>query len=275
MILYYNDKCHIVETLNSVLSQTFLPEEIIIVDNGSTDGGLEGVDSNPLIRVIKLDRNYPLGLARNFGIDNVKTEFVAFLDSDDVWEINKIEVILPLLALETTHYIHSNFIRIDDSGVAISQGLKGGLEGYCSKDHFKLNEITIGPPSTIIGRTNTIRKVGCFESSFSVSADWDLNQRISREYPIIYCKETLVRYRIHLGNMSKNVELYYLEMNKAISENYIRFNVDKQEFRYARSKLNLIMAGEMWSRRDIKFLKYLIVSMRLNFRVFFQHFSVG
>ena len=273
LILYYNDRDYISEAINSVLSQTVLPERIIVIDNGSTDSGLDSIATNTLIQIIKLEKNYPLGQARNSGLKTVKTEFVAFLDSDDVWEQNKLESILPLLASEDTHYLHSNFVRIDDVGFTISEGLKTGLEGDCASDHYKIGEITIGPPSTIVARTSSIRKVGGFESSYSISADWDLNQRISRNFPITYYPGVLVKYRVHQNNMSKNVDLYYKEMKKAIFRNFKLFDINKREYRYAKSKLHLIMAGERWNRRDIQFVKHLILSVILDSRLARQRIS--
>jgi glycosyltransferase involved in cell wall biosynthesis len=266
LILYYNDKDYISEAINSVLKQTVLPERIIVIDNGSTDSGLDSIAPNTLIQILKLEKNYSLGHARNSGLEIVKTEFVAFLDSDDIWERHKLESILPLLASENTHYVHSNFIRIDDVGVAISKGLKTGLEGDCSSNHYKLEEITIGPPSTIVARTSSIRKVGGFECGYSISADWDLNQRISRNFPVTYYPKVLVKYRVHQNNMSKNVDLYYEEMKRAIFRNYKLFDIKKRDYRYAKSKLHLIMAGEKWNRTDIQFVKHLILSVVLDFR---------
>jgi glycosyltransferase involved in cell wall biosynthesis len=273
LILYYNDKDYISEAVNSVLSQTMLPEQIIIVDNGSTDSGLDSICSNPLIQIVRLEKNYPLGYARNSGLNVVKTEFVAFLDSDDIWEENKLESIFPLLESVKIHYVHSNFIRVDNNGVAISNGLRGGLEGNCSRDHYKLNEITIGPPSTIVARTNSIRKVGGFESDFSISADWDLNQRMSRNFSITYSPEILVKYRVHQSNLSKNIDLYYEEMNKAVFRSFKIFDIKRREYRYSKSRLNFIMAGEKWNRRDIRFVKYLTLSIILDFRIVCQRIS--
>jgi len=273
LILYFNDKDYISEAVNSVLSQSILPEQIIVIDNGSTDSGLDFIEPNPLIQILKLERNCPLGLARNTGLEKVKTEFVAFLDSDDIWERHKLESILPLLASEKTHYIHSNFIRIDRTGVATSKGLKAGLEGDCSTYHYKLDETTIGPPSTIVARTSSIRKVGSFKCGYSISADWDLSQRISRNFPITYYPGVLVKYRVHQNNMSKNVDLYYKEMNKSLFQNFRMFNIKKREYRYSKSKLNWIMAGEKWHRRDIRFAKHLIFSIALDSHLARQRIS--
>lgn len=261
LILYYNDKYHIREAVTSVISQTIKPNQFIIIDNGSTDGGLDYLRSDPGIRIVKLERNFSLGAARNFGLKNVNTDFVAFLDSDDVWELDKIEILASLLQSDNSHFIHSNFKRIDDSGSLLSNGNLHGLSGFCADQHFKLGEVTIGPPSTVVARVESLRTLGGFSDSLSISADWDLNQRMARNFSIDYIDRCLVLYRVHENNFSKNVEQYFREMNFALLSNFQKYGVSKKVFNESRSKLNLVMAGEMWQCKRIIFLKYLLHSL--------------
>lgn len=270
IILYYNDRFHIQEAVHSVLNQTILPSQILIVDNGSTDGGLKVFENNSSIEILRLAKNQNLGFARNYGLKKVQTDFVAFLDSDDVWHSTKIERVMPILDNPDIHYIHSNFVRINGDGYRISSGQIAGLEGSCSKQHFRLGPITIGPPSTIIGRTSSIEKVGGFNNELSVSADWDLNQRMARNYSITYSPEILVSYRVHSNNLSRNIELYFSEMKKTLKNIYINFEVNEYDYRYAKSKLNLIMAGELWNQRQPRFVKFLFFSFLLAPRVIFH-----
>jgi len=270
IILYYNDRFYIQEAVHSVLNQTLLPAQIMIVDNGSTDGGLREFENNSSIKILRLAKNQNLGFARNYGLRKVHTDFVAFLDSDDVWYSNKIERIMPILENPDIHYIHSNFVRINGEGCRISFGQIAGLEGSCSEEHFKMGPNTIGPPSTIIGRTSSIKKVGGFNNLLSISADWDLSQRMARNYRITYCPEILVSYRVHSNNLSRNIDLYFSEMTKTLTHIYVNFKVNEYDYRYAKSKLNLIMAGELWNQRQPRFLKYLLFSFLLAPRVIYH-----
>ena len=166
--------------------------------------------------------------------------------------------------------MHSNFVRIDSEGILIEQGPLTGLEGFCADEHFKLGPTSIGPPSTVIARVSSIKEIGGFDDSFSLSADWDLNQRMARKFPIVHSKEFLVKYRVHSNNMSKNIDLYFQEMSAAIFKNYKLFGVKKSEYRFAKSRLNLIMAGEFWNKRRLLFLKYLLVSVVIDPKVIIQ-----
>jgi len=94
----YNMEPYIERSLQSVFSQTFQPKEIVIVDDGSTDNSVEVVESLncPLIRIVQQE-NAGVSAARNRGATEAQCEYVAFLDADDVWYPNHLEVTAHLI----------------------------------------------------------------------------------------------------------------------------------------------------------------------------------
>lgn len=97
VIPMYNDENTIIECLNSVLSQTYKDFEIIVIDDGSNDGSYETVKdyiikSNIKNLTILKQNNRGPSVARNEGIKNSKGKYIAFLDADDLWKRNKLEV---------------------------------------------------------------------------------------------------------------------------------------------------------------------------------------
>jgi len=89
----YNRERLILHALNSVLAQTFADFEILAVDDGSTDGTIQAIQSctDPRIRCLRHEKNRGAAAARNTGIQAARGEYVAFLDSDDEWLPHKLE----------------------------------------------------------------------------------------------------------------------------------------------------------------------------------------
>lgn len=97
VIPLYNKAGQIASTLASVLAQTLPPHEVIVIDNGSTDGSVEAVAAivHPSLRLLHEDRRGP-GPARNRGIAEATGAWIAFLDADDLWAPNHLEVLAAL-----------------------------------------------------------------------------------------------------------------------------------------------------------------------------------
>ena len=98
VIPLYNKERYIERAVYSVLSQTFQQFEIVIVNDGSTDGSVSVIErmNNPLIRLIH-QKNGGVSAARNRGIEEARFEYIAFLDADDEWKENHLEVIAGLI----------------------------------------------------------------------------------------------------------------------------------------------------------------------------------
>ena len=95
IIPYFNKKEYIIQTVDSVLKQTFQDFEIIIIydDENLEDYKylINNFNKNPNIKVIKNPRNLGVGISRNIGIKNSSGQFLAFLDADDLWLPNKLD----------------------------------------------------------------------------------------------------------------------------------------------------------------------------------------
>ena len=89
IIPLYNKRDYIVRAIESVLSQTYVRFEVIVVDDGSTDDGLWQVENlaNSRLKIVR-QRNMGVSSARNIGVENSEYDFVVFLDADDVWEMD-------------------------------------------------------------------------------------------------------------------------------------------------------------------------------------------
>ena len=137
VIPLYNKAPHIEATLRSVLAQTLQPDEIIVVDDGSTDGGDKVVQSLRNDRITLLQqRNAGASVARNTGIVAAHSKYVAFLDADDVWLPSHLETLKTLISqcpdaglYSTMHEFHLNGERFIPHS-AYPQGYMGKVDDF-------------------------------------------------------------------------------------------------------------------------------------------------
>jgi len=135
VIPLYNKEKEIADTLNSVLNQSYKADEIIVVDDGSTDNSAKIVENFTKFKEIKLIRQNNMGVsaARNRGIEEAKNEYICFIDADDIWkenflyEIKKLTEDFPKAILYSTSHM-----MIDESGNVISSkiSLDKNFRGY-------------------------------------------------------------------------------------------------------------------------------------------------
>lgn len=116
----YNSEKYIKETINSVLSQTYQNWEMIIVDDCSTDNTVriieEEMEKNSRIRFIQLQENQGAAVARNTAINYANGRYIAFLDSDDLWEMNKLEVQVSFMNMNNIPFSYTSYKIINENG---------------------------------------------------------------------------------------------------------------------------------------------------------------
>lgn len=116
----YNSEKYIKETINSVLSQTYQNWEMIIVDDCSTDNTVriieEEMEKNSRIRFIQLQENQGAAVARNTAINYANGRYIAFLDSDNLWEMNKLEVQVSFMNMNNIPFSYTSYKIINENG---------------------------------------------------------------------------------------------------------------------------------------------------------------
>ncbi len=199
VIPLYNKGPHIERTLQSVLSQTSLPAEIIVVDDGSTDGGGEIVKSinAPGLRLIRQE-NQGVSAARNRGIAEASGELIAFLDADDAWGFRFLEVILELRQKYPRAGAYATAYRVVD--------LRGGdlplefhvLPPTCQdgliENYFAVAlEFPVWTSAVAIPK-KILAEIGGFQPTEVQGEDVDVWLRIALRYPVAWSREVLVVY---------------------------------------------------------------------------------
>jgi glycosyltransferase involved in cell wall biosynthesis len=194
VIPYYNKSKYIQRCLDAVLHQTFQEFEIILVNDGSTDGGLHFISTHysNKITVINQD-NKGVSAARNAGIKKAKYPFIAFLDADDCWHNQFLEQIKKVIDVENnikiigTHYSRNKHFLAFNSGE---------LDYFKFENYFKsaLRNTRFSSSSTII-RSDFFTKNQGFNSDLKKGEDIDVWIRaVHSGGNAFYIKNTLVYY---------------------------------------------------------------------------------
>ncbi len=223
----YNAEKHIKETLLSVLNQTYKDFQIILVDDGSIDNTFQIADSilNPPHRIIQ-KKNGGEASARNVGLKICDSRYICFLDSDDLFTPNKLDIQKKFLDNNSQFgmvYAKHNYI-IDGNNLSKWRNWNFKESNNGSGDifikQFIENKICI---ITTLIRRECFDRAGYFDESIPYASDSDMWIRISANYKIGYIDEVLAYYRLHNTNVSLDRETCLLHRIASMNKNYTQF----------------------------------------------------
>jgi glycosyltransferase involved in cell wall biosynthesis len=201
----YNSANYLAAAIDSVLAQTVTNLEVLVIDDGSTDGTEAVVRNYPApVRYIRQE-NSGVSAARNRGMDESQGRYVAFLDADDTWLPHKLERQLAALAASHRHKVcYSAFTVVDSSLTPIfvnrSKRQASALEDLLFRGNV------VGSICTVLCERSLLEALR-FDPSLSQCADWDMWVRLAAQTDFLYVDEPLVTYRQHSSNMSRNAPL--------------------------------------------------------------------
>lgn len=198
VIPLFNKESSIAKTILSVLEQSVLPFEVVVVDDGSTDNSAFEVASlsSPLVRLVR-KTNGGVSSARNAGIRESRGDFVAFLDGDDLWDKGFVKEIYSLIE------------SFEGASVYVTAwGAKSGERVFKNKikhapvfglidSYFKCCAFGETPihSSSVVVRKSCFESVGGFNEGFSMGEDLDMWCRLAAKYKIAFSSKTLSFYR--------------------------------------------------------------------------------
>lgn len=222
----YNAEKFIQETINSVIGQTLTDWEMIIVDDCSSDGTRSILQKNaatdPRIKVIFLEENSGAAVARNTALNNAKGDFLAFLDSDDLWKPEKLEKQVAYMQENDYAFTFSAYELMNEE----SQLLQKVIDAPKSIDYKGLLKNTIiGCLTVMLDR----RKIGEVQMpNIRTRQDFALWLSILRKGYVGYgMQEPLSIYRLVEGSISSN------KLKTAKRNWYVYRKIEKLSFPYA------------------------------------------
>lgn len=193
----YNQAQYVSEALTSVLSQTCQDTEIIVIDDGSSDGGAQVVKAMTDTRV-KLVRqaNHGVSVARNRGIEMATSDYIAFLDADDYWHPRFLQCCLSFL--QEYPWVSTVYTNVTDGHtgrprIAASECPEGIVPDYfvsVLRCHRHL-----GIPSSVVAKRETLLKAGGFPAGVKYNEDHDLWMRLAWVGKVGFLSEPLGFYR--------------------------------------------------------------------------------
>jgi teichuronic acid biosynthesis glycosyltransferase TuaG len=221
----YNAERYILSSIQSVINQSFQNWELIIIDDGSTDNTAKIVKSIQEVddRIVYFyQQNKRLGAARNSGFKIAKGNWIAFLDSDDLWKPSKLEL--------QVDFVEKNQVDVvfTDGDILIEQTQEkqpyitrsGWFTGDEMYDILYVENIV--PVLSVLMNRSWIDKIGQQDESMSIFGceDWDYWLRIAKSGGKFYgISEKLFYYRVHSQAMSRNNTIMKLAESTALYNN--------------------------------------------------------
>ena len=272
VIPLYNKASDIYLTLSSVLVQTVRPREVIVIDDGSTDGSAEIVEQmitdEPHVRLIR-QPNAGVSAARNRAIEMAQGEWVALLDGDDLWDPDYLKVVQQMIerwpecgAYGTGFFVEDKMRRI----VGATPEKTGKVDFFTES----MQRYVLIPSATTL-RRDLVLRLGGFPEGMRMGEDQYLWTKIAREAEVAFFAKPMIIYQKSASNNSSSLyraeqskfslEDLYDESQSVISNEYVaRVALGKALVESARG-------GTMQARRALDFFSYNTMSKRIERKV--------
>ena len=249
----YNNEKFIGETIESVLNQTYKDYEIIVVDDGSVDGTRDVL--MPYMQKIRYHykENGGIASAKNAGISLSETEFVAFLDHDDLWVPDKLQ-------LQMEHFnenpqiglVYAKYTSFRD-GKELRTKPEKGYSGWIFKELLAKSFIQT---STVVVKRECLDAVGPYDETFFLGDEYDMFLRIARKFQCGFVDKGLTRYRVHDTNASNNDFLFdneNLGVYKKIYNNFTDLDgVEKKILRKRIARYSMKVAEGLYTQGKLE-----------------------
>ena len=243
----YNRLPMLKEAVDSVLAQDFEDFELIVVDDGSTDGTVEAIKRyGGRVKLLQHSENRGVSAARDRGVLYAQGKYIAFLDSDDLWLKKKLKIQVDFLD-DNPHiplcYTDEIWIR---KGKRVNPKLKHAK--YSGWIFEKCLPLCIISPSSAVMRKTLFLKVGLFDEALPVCEDYDFWLRVSARYPIFFINRKLIIKRGgHSDQLSQrhwgNDRYRVIALEKILSEPHLHEEERKMILEEMKKKCKILFQG--------------------------------
>ncbi|WP_201625785.1 glycosyltransferase family 2 protein [Psychrobacter immobilis] len=264
IIPLYNKELSIQATIQSVLDQTYQSFEIVVINDGSTDSSAKIVEeiNDDRIRLIHQE-NQGVSAARNCGIKAANSEWIAFLDGDDLWEVNHLEELIKMMAIFPNEKVYVTSFKYSDNREMFKYPRKNHI--FKIENYFKeAVKESLMWTSVVVVHKDCFDKVGYFNVDLNRGEDLDLWTRLARKYKII--KSTIVTavYRIEAENRS--TAMFNIYRSRVFIYSFLD-SKSQEESDYYKNQINKALRGFLVNR-DLKNFFILLKKHRKNISFF-------
>jgi glycosyltransferase involved in cell wall biosynthesis len=209
----YNSQEYLKDAIDSIYNQTYKNWEIIFIDNCSSDNSAKIAKSyDNKLKYYKTNRNIPLGKARNFGLKYCKGDYLAFLDTDDIWLKDKLNIQVKKMEFNKEFKLcYGGAIYINENAKKIGSLEVRASSGDVFVEQLKRYEINF---QSVLIRNNI--KIN-FDDTKQFSPDFDLFMSLASKYKVCVIKDYLVKYRkISNSLTSKKIHRWHIETKQTL-----------------------------------------------------------
>jgi glycosyltransferase involved in cell wall biosynthesis len=252
----YNAARFLPRCLQSVFAQTLKPDEVIVVDDGSTDN-TAAVAAELGARVIS-HKNSGVSATKNAGIRNASGEWIALLDADDMWAPEKLERQIASIQPNTV-LVYTGTRIFDDNGV---RGEARGIDATSAKKMPRYRNLISN--SSVLVRRRTITQGGGFREDISDSEDWEMWFRLQRLGQFEVVSDPLTDYYVYPNSLSANPEKMLQALDRFINTTLLAdvSGIDRWAWRHRIRAVQLCSAGLIARDNGLKSeLRYLFQSL--------------
>ena len=238
----FNGEKYLNEALTSILNQNYNNWEVIFWDNQSNDSSAKIFNSykDKRFKYFYAKKHTSLYQARNLAIEKSKGDFIAFLDTDDLWEKNKLELQISYFSNLEVGVVYSNFWMLKKDANKKKLYSKKSLPSGKIYNEL-INNYNVGILTTVIRKKFYLKLKKSFDERFSIIGDFDLFLRLSKICLFEGIQEPLAFYRLHGHNLSninkekeiEEFEIWLIENKSNLSKNEVKKlqkNVDRRKF---------------------------------------------
>ena len=227
----YNGSKYLREAIDSIYAQTYTDWEIIFWDNASTDNSPEIAKSyDEKLRYFRGEKTVPLYAARNLALQQASGRYIGFLDCDDMWLLQKLELQVPLFGNDNkVGLVYSNAEIVE--GITAIRKMHTALQPSGKIFRQMLKHYNINIQTVVISRTALESLNQCFDDSLNLAGDTDLFLRIAHDWDVKYLPAVTAKCREHGDNLSlKLAEEIPVEVEYVINKLSILYKNFRKEY---------------------------------------------